>query len=260
MGKLIRSDFYKILRTKYLYVCAIFSALMAMLIVYAEYFVILQTYGDYASLFSLDSISAIMMGTPSFISLAAIAIAMFVSSDFNYGTIKNVISSGVSRIKIYFSKVIVSFTITFFYALISCVTSFIMGSVLWEVGEYTRDVYINLIKSLSFSLFASFALISVYIMIGFLVRNSGIAIAVNLGTYYIVMPLLIKFVNVAVATWFKISEFNLSDYLASTYVSKVLNFNELASQEITTGLIVCGSYILLSTVIGLVTFKRRDIK
>ena len=109
-------------------------------------------------------------------------------------------------------------------------------------------------------MFASFALISVYIMIGFLVRNSGIAIAVNLGTYYIVMPLLIKFVNVAVATWFKISEFNLSDYLASTYIAKVLNFSELVDKEITTGLIVCGSYILLSTVIGLVTFKRRDIK
>ncbi len=258
MGKLIKSDFYKILHTKYFYVCAVLSVLMSALLVHSYYMQVSQ-YGIYASLLNINSVSAIYQGIRGFEMFAVIAISLFIPGDFSHGTIKNIISSGVDRISIYFSKMIVSLTITLFYMLISIITSFTMGSIIWEVGEYTRDVYIDLLQSLSFYLLANIALISLYIMVGFLIRRSGITIAINLGVPAVV-AIVFAFVDYAVMTWLKIENFTCRDYLASSYVSKALNFSSLTNQEITTGLIVCGSYILISALIGIITFKRRDIK
>ncbi len=258
MGKLIKSDFYKILHTKYFYVCAVLSVLMSALLVHSYYMQVSQ-YGIYASLLNINSVSAIYQGISGFTLFSTIAISLFIPGDFSHGTIKNIISSGVSRISIYFSKVIVSVTMTIFYMLLSCITSFVMGSIIWEVGEYTRDVYIDLLQSLSFYLLANIALISLYIMVGFLIRKSGITIAINLGVPTVVSVVLV-FADYAIANWLKIENFTCRDYLASTYISKALSFSSLTNNEITTGLIVCGSYILISALIGIITFKRRDIK
>ena len=260
MGRLIKSDFYKILHTKYFYVCAVLSVLMSMLFVHGYYKHIAETYDVYASLLNINSVSAIYQGIRGFEMFAVIAISLFIPGDFSHGTIKNIISSGASRISIYFSKMIVSLTITLFYMLISIITSFTMGSIIWEVGEYTRDVYIDLLQSLSFYLLANIALISLHIMVGFLIRKSGITIAINLGIP-VVEPFVFAFVDHAIQNWLKIESFtSCFNYLASTYISKALSFSSLTNNEITTGLIVCGSYILISALIGIITFKRRDIK
>lgn len=259
MGRLIKSDFYKILHTKYFYVCAVLAALMSALEVYVYKLDLSEQYGVYADLFNLNSSNAITIGIGGFYLFAIIAVSLFVSGDFSYGTIKNIVSSGVSRINIYFSKVIVSFVISVLYALISCIASFITGSIIWEVGEYTRDVYIDLLQSISFCLLAYLALVSFYIMIGFLIRRSGPTIGVAL-VLPAITTIIVKSIDDALVTWFKIENFSCADYLARTYVSKVLKFSSLASQEINTGLIVCAAYIVLATIIGITIFKCRDIK
>ena len=250
MGKLIKADFYKILHTKYFYICAVLSALMAVLSVY--------TYNIYASFLNLNSSKVILEGL-EFGTFLTIVISLFIPSDFSYGTIKNTIASGANRISIYFSKMTVSLTMLVIYAVICCVASFTTGSIIWEVGEYTREIYIDLLQSISFYLFAYLALVSFYIMVGFLVRRSGITIAINIGIPLVEL-VLFKFINYALVTWLKIEDFTFNDYLPSTYVSKALNFSTLTSQEINTGLIVCGAWILVTTIIGIITFKCRDIK
>lgn len=259
MGKLIKADFYKILHTKYFYICAALSALMAVLSVYAYNITVLESYGIYASFLNLNSSKAILEGLPAFGTFLTIVISLFIPSDFSYGTIKNTIASGANRISIYFSKMTVSLTMLLIYAFICCAASFTTGSIIWEVGEYTREIYIDLLQSISFYLFAYLALVSFYIMVGFLVRRSGITIAINIGIPLVEL-VLFKFINYALVTWLKIEDFTFSDYLPSTYVSKALNFSTLTSQEINTGLIVCGAWILVTTIIGIITFKCRDIK
>ena len=258
MGKLIKADFYKILHTKYFYICAVLSALMAVLSVYTYNITVLENYGIYASFLNLNSSKVILEGL-EFGTFLTIVISLFIPSDFSYGTIKNTIASGANRISIYFSKMTVSLTMLVIYAFICCAASFVTGSIIWEVGEYTREIYIDLLQSISFYLFAYLALVSFYIMVGFLVRRSGITIAINIGITLVGL-VLFKFINYALATWLKIENFTCFDYLPSTYVSKALNFSTLTSQEINTGLIVCGAWILVTTIIGIITFKCTDIK
>ena len=100
MGKLIKSDFYKILHTKYFYVCAVLSVLMSVLLVHS-YYTEVSKYGIYASLLNINSVSAIYQGIRGFEMFAVIAISLFIPGDFSHGTIKNIISSGASRIRIY---------------------------------------------------------------------------------------------------------------------------------------------------------------
>ena len=258
MGKLIKADFYKILHTKYFYICAVLSALMAVLSVYTYNITVLENYGIYASFLNLNSSKVILEGL-EFGTFLTIVISLFIPSDFSYGTIKNTIASGANRISIYFSKMTVSLTMLVIYAFICCAASFVTGSIIWEVGEYTREIYIDLLQSISFYLFAYLALVSFYIMVGFLVRRSGITIAINIGITLVGL-VLFKFINYALATWLKIENFTCFDYLPSTYVSKALNFSTLTSQELNTGLIVCGAWILVTTIIGIITFKCTDIK
>ena len=52
-SELIKADFYKILHTKYFYVCAVLSVLMSMLFVHGYYKHIAETYDVYASLLNI---------------------------------------------------------------------------------------------------------------------------------------------------------------------------------------------------------------
>ena len=265
MGKLIKSDFYKILYTKYLYICAGISVIISILTILNGY---LQISGnEYSRMVSANfsSINAIMPGMSMVALFSTIAILIFVPGDFRYGTIKNVISSGANRISIYFSKMIVSITVLICYTLISFVTSFIMGSILWGVGEYTRDDWIIIIQSLSLYLIAEIAIISLYIMIAFLTRSTAITFIIVfvgpivlgiIGTL-VVLTIILNGVNV---NDFSIQGVNIMNCFPGTYSQMGLRFEPLRSDDMTMGSIVSGVYILLSTLIGLVTFKLRNIK
>ncbi len=261
MINLLKSDFYKLFRMKSFYICAAITAVLASLGVILLNSAIIAELGIDASLLGYDGIYALIVGVNnSFVNLfIAILISMFISSEFSYGTMKNIASRGVSRANIYLSKIIVGVFVTVVYTLFCALVSFAIGSIMWGTGEFTKDVYFDLARMLGLFLLAEVAMQCIFTMIGFFIRQTGGTVATNLAIIIAFPALIIPFINFAVHEWLKVENFELAKYWPANYLSRYLSL-DILRDDIITGTIVCASFIIASLAIGIFFFYKRDIK
>ena len=89
MSNLLKYDFYKLIRSKSFYICAVISLLLSTLAVYFS--ADLYNATGYNLFKPYDSLIGISDGLVSSSLLIIIAIVTFIPSDFSFGTIKNMI-------------------------------------------------------------------------------------------------------------------------------------------------------------------------
>lgn len=259
MINLIRSDFYKLFRTKAFYICAVIAAVLSSLGVILLNSAINSELGISASLLGYDGIYALTTGTSQSTLFITIMISMFIPNEFSFGTIKNIASKGISRANIYLSKVISGVFISVVYVLVCAAVSFTVGTVMWGAGELTRDVYLDIFKMLGLFLAAQIAVQCIFIMVGFFIRQTGGTVAVNLAITIALPVIIIPAINFGVQHLFKAVEFDASKYWPVPYLSKYLSL-DIIPEDITTGLIVCAAWAIISTAIGIFFFYKRDVK
>lgn len=267
MLNLLRADFYKLLRRKSFYICGILGIIVSCLAIFLENMEIIYNLQNIGM--SFDSLPAMYRvyytGVSAFTRTIAtggifitIMVSMFVSSEFSFGTIKNIISSGKSRLKVYSSKLVMTLIITTIYTLLCGLAGFITGSIFWGTGEITRTEYLEIFRIIGLIIAVEFSMQSVFTMVGFLLRSTGAVITVNLIIETVlagVLPLL----NVLINKVFNVQDFNIMKYWPDTYLA-VFNQFEIPTEQLTQGLIVCAVAFAVSTVIGMFTFQKRDIK
>ncbi len=259
MTNLIRSDFYKLFRTKAFYFCGIIAALLSSLGVVLLNSAINSELGISASLLGYDGVYALITGTGQATLFVTIMISMFVPNEFSFGTIKNIVSKGVSRLNIYLSKVVMSVFISVAYVLFCAIVSFAIGSFMWGTGELTREVYLNIFKMLGLFLVAEIAVQSIFVMVGFIIRQTGGTVAVNLAIIIAVPVVIIPALNFGVQSLLKVEDFDSSNYWPFTYLSRYLSL-DVIQEDITVGLIVCVVCVILSTALGVFSLYKRDVK
>lgn len=258
MSNLLKYDFYKLIRSKSFYICAVISVLLSGLGVY----LFAWDYNNlgYNMFKPYDSLMGIADGLASVSLLIIIAISIFIPSDFSFGTIKNMISAGASRVNIYLSKLVVSCAIAFSYIVINIICCGIVGACMGEVGEYTRDTYLTLLKMCGYSLLVQLALVSLCVMIGFLIRKKSIVITVviliNTVGVGIIGPIIDFYVNRIPS----VKDFSLVKYFPGSYLNVGMSIDSMPKNDLITSLIVCGVYIVVCTVIGMIVFKKVDIE
>lgn len=165
MIHIIRSDFYKLKKARYFWICLMASILLAVVTIFILDFTYkvageqmeasmasqeqaLQENGfnistdgvpsSYEELTASSQMVSFFAGNTPLI--LAILISLFVGSEFNNGTIKNMVSKNYSRTKIYASKLITSCAAAIFFALVSAAASAVTATALWGFGE-TPDGY-----------------------------------------------------------------------------------------------------------------------
>ncbi len=259
MLSLIRSDFYKLFRTKAFYACAIIAALLSSLGVILLNSAINSELGISASLLGYDGIYALTTGTSQATLFVTIMISMFVPNEFSFGTIKNIASKGVSRMNIYLTKVVMGIFISIAYVLFCAVVSFAVGSIMWGTGELTREVYLNIFKMLGLFLVAEIAIQCVFVMVGFFIRQTGGTVAVNLAITIAVPVVVIPAINFGVQSLLKVEDFDASKYWPVVYLSKYMSM-DIVPEDIKIGLIVCAAWAIISTAVGIFFFYKRDVK
>lgn len=261
MVNLIKADFYKLFRMKSFYVNAILGMLMSISGVCLVYF---GTQNIPAEILGLNGIKVMIyaMGFMSSLSLLSlyctIFTSLFIPSEFSFGTIKNILSSGQNRISIYVSKLISSFFVVFTYTMLCSVSSFLLGSIFWGAGEISRNEYLDVFRMIGLNIIVEFAMQCIFIMVCFLVKRTGTSIAVNLIILMCARSVVVPFVNSLVDKLFKVNNFDFSKYWPQTY-SYIFSSLNIASKDIVTGLIVCVATIILSSLIGIFVFINRDI-
>lgn len=276
MTNLLKSDFYKLLKSKHLYICIIISIAITIMSLFSTNF----TYNYMEQMLNDESMSLevqeiqenynfvnikpnVVNQIPKFFAneliftLIAISISMFCTADFKSGTIKNIASKGFRRENIYLSKFIFSIFICFAIILINFVVFLIGASIFWEFGNIPNNFVPDLLRLCGLQFLTYIAITSFFTMISMLVKQNGVALSINISILYF-YSLIVKLISIIIHEVFK-SHLIVENYCILYYPSILANYS-LSSKTILTCSLVSIISIALFTVLGIYSFTKRDIK
>lgn len=169
-------------------------------------------------------------------------------SDYNEGTMKNVITSGVSRTSVYFGKLIAAFIATmilfFFEAIIT------VGFAVYHDQKITIDI-LFFIKTFLLQSFVMLNYTVIYYLIGNIIKSPAFAVTISFAVYMFGAALFGLAGN-----YLHIS--NLANYelgVISRNVEKI-NVSTVAIEH----LVAITAIIIIFSIIGNAIFKKQDIK
>lgn len=251
MLNLLRADFYKLRRSKSFYIC------LGIIAFFVTYVIIdFNSSAHLKEQLSTSTFHWVYMlfkersFLPYFIPmLQAIFITMLITSEYSTGTIKDPVSLGFSRTKVYISKLItvsvgsiIMMLVAVFFTGITAVFVFgIYGS--FSMYDLLLFVRMFLIQSLLYTAYGS-----IFLMIAFLIKNIGGTMAFN-----VLFSLILG---------------SLGSMVGDSYWGRILllmNFSPTAmphplAVDIRLAIAAALSYLILCVGIGGFTFKKQDIK
>ena len=210
----------------------------------------------YAFICELDktlSMAEILSGVVSYYNIFfIIMIAMYVTNDYEKGTIKSIMSSGVSKTKIYLGRLSVSIFISeimFVLAFVGALAwgifrgiPFVSDAMPWTTFEFVESILVQML------------IVAIYAMIGYF-------ISVLIKKQMPSMIVAIAFINFEPLLISKIGELSGVDL-------SILDFNSVIEQiemldmsgTVLYGMLVLGIFVFVLTfIIGTAIFKHRDI-
>lgn len=179
MGNLIKFEFRKVLRSKYMYIIfgiGILGAFVTPLMIVASNLVS-QELGMATTPFS-GYLSAKTALSSSFSTFIGIFIGIFATEDFAQHTNKNIIARGYHRLQLYFSKYIVSLILCVAFAILQILFSLILGFALFGDGGLSIDDNVAVI--FLGQLVCVLAFHAFFFGVSYAVNRTGLAIVINL--------------------------------------------------------------------------------
>ena len=267
MINLLRSEFYKLFKGKMLYVILALVLLFVLVTAVGNWIILIKMNNPNTNIQSVGNLKSIInsgvfwgknapYGKVSSISVWLIAIAVLAAgitvSGFSNGTIKNIISVGKKRSNVYFAKLITlasaSLIILLSIIVFSCVVMSCANG--WGV-PFTLNSLIPIIRMAGLEAVMIIALASFMMLIAVLIRNFVATIFIGF-----LIPLFLIVVNRLLSL---IDSLNfLLIYFPDRLMSAVASPNPSGS-DIAISLSVSAGIIIVSTLLGLYIFEKRDI-
>lgn len=276
MTNLLKSDFYKLLRNKYLYICIIFSVALTitnLLIANHEYKKMEQNLNNESMVQEVQTIQEtynfdnfkinVINQIPHFFDnififmFIGISISMFCTADFKSGTIKNIASKGFGRENIYLSKLILSIFICFAVVLVNFAVFLIVASTSLEFGSIPNNFVLDLLRMCGLQSLTCIAITSLFTMIAMLVKQNGITISIITFTLLLTIT-IVKLISGIIYEIFK-KQIVVENYCILRY-PQLLSSYSIDNKLILTCSLVSIISIALFTVLGIYSFTKRDIK
>lgn len=245
MINLIKAEIYKNIHRPFLYV---FTLIISAIILIVE---ILLSSENTTRMIVLSVVC------PVGINFALMLIWLFsfgFSEEYKHGSLKNLVTSNISREKIYLGKVVVQIIVILLMGVI-ILGVFGGGFLLLQPGDgYSNDLLINeLIKIISM-LPIFLAGLSLYNLLIILTKRESIASCIYLGIFF----LFSEFINLLSKTvWSKLAILN--DYLFQTQTSIMKNLLATNSEIIQAVLVGIITFIVF-TALGALIFRRTEVK
>lgn len=276
MTNLLKSDFYKLLRSKYLYICIIFSVALTitnLLIANHEYKKMEQILNDESMVQEVQTIQEtynfdnfkmnVINQIPHFFDnififmFIGISISMFCTADFKSGTIKNIASKGFGRENIYLSKLILSIFICFAVVLVNFAVFLIVASTSLEFGSIPNNFVPDLLRMCGLQSLTCIAITSLFTMIAMLVKQNGITISIITFTLLLTIT-IVKLISGIIYEIFK-KQIVVENYCILRY-PQLLSSYSIDNKLILTCSLVSIISTALFTIVGIYSFTKRDIK
>lgn len=181
--------------------------------------------------------------------LTAIFTSIFISGEFIHGTIKNSAARGVSRIQLYISKLLTCMSFAVIILAAEMLAMLLTELIIWEPGVFDADKMVQSIIGLILGMFPYLAFISIFTAISFCIRTGG-STAVNL---IIVMfgGLLFQLASSATSLDMTFAWPGTAMNLTAKYYDNTW----LAAAAVIASI----AYIVLSSLVGITVFSRKDI-
>jgi len=257
----LKADFYKLKKSKAFWICSLLCIAIAVLMVVAMQAGISrapsmsdpQEAAQFTALAEKASgVFALEQFLPMGFNLIFIGVfvAIFVSSEFGFGTMKNALSRGAERIKVFFSKFIICSGAALVMLFLFIAALLTVGSIVWGFGTATFTGVFGLVFLQALIVIAYTAL---FVFISMTMRGTGGAIATNIISVTMTSTLL-----GAISMLFG-GSFNLSDYWLDWGVSKFAVLSP-PSGDIVQGILIALGWGIASLTVGTILFKKQDVK
>lgn len=179
-------------------------------------------------------------------------VGYFVASEFQNGTMRNTLALGKNRIPVYLSKLLSSFIATAAIFAIVTIASTAWLSVTSGFGTMPFNEFLNFL-ALNFSMMLLYhlAFAAIFTMFAFISKNVGMTILMGSGFWIAKMYLPMVLAKFGFAS--------AIEYMPDYYISL---FRDLSGNPdfITRGITVSLAYIVITSIIGIIVFKKSDIK
>lgn len=234
MTNLLKFEFRKLFKQKSFYICT--AVMLAMSLVGLLLSKTLASNPEFnMAMPSAKSALLSAVSSSSFTMLCGIFIALFVCTDYDQQTIKNIYSRGFTRTNVYFAKYIVSVISTVIMFAVALIFTYVAGAVMLD-GTAAEGNYVGLIAG---QLIYCLAYSSFVFAISLILKKVGVSIALA-----ILGPSLIGTVINLADAFLKIENFKIGSYWLDGFIGDLIS---LATDA--TRLIVC---IVLSLVYAVV--------
>ncbi len=259
MSRLLKSDFFRLFRSKSYYICTAIAVFLFNLGLIA-FFIMDKASSKmegYSSTLPKDGLTLGLyaFGDQDNRIILAIIVGIFITSEFTHGTMKNVISKGFSRIHVYLSKLITMIVAAYMLIFATIITGTIIGSILvGGFGDFSTDILVHILKTVGIELLLYAAFVSLLVFVGMTIRNNAGTISINILGVTIFIPTILQ-----------IFEMISKNKIHFTYVdlaSNIAIYASLQSQptEYLRSFLVAVVYFVIATAFGLLAFKKSDVK
>lgn len=256
MLNVLKIDFYKAFRSISFWVISVLNILFVVFssfLMFSIYVTALNEPSEFSDII-LQNVFPFFKFVPQFIPqctfLIGIFAVMFAVSEFSYGTIKNIASKGYRREFIYLSKFITALVVAIVNILLSFATSFITAQIMINnrLPEFF-NIDNSFWETVGKNSLQLLAYLSIAIFLAMFFRSLGSSLAIFLAFVFLESSAA-ALINQLLKDVLKL-EFTIDPYtIFGAFVD---------SDQLVRGVIVLLVYIAIATVVGIYTFKQRDI-
>lgn len=245
MGNLIRAEWFKLRWNRSFWLLSGLILLASVLIPTLE-----RSVSFWRELAAQGQVFALAMdfNNRSFIKLApAVLAGFFISSEYALGTMKNIVASGHSRLRIYMAKLVVFAVGTMLLALMHPIVTTLTVSLL--LGDNVFPPLAEAVSGLGFLLLYAAAFAAIVAAFAILFANSGIAVTF-LVLFFLANSILANFPVLR----------ELYDYSVFQYVFELGQGRSLSGVEHIRMLLIPVVTIISFGLLGAWLFQRKEIK
>ena len=174
---------------------------------------------------------------------------------FTFGTVKNDISWGISRTKLYLSKLLVSMGLCVLMMVFYMGVGMLLATVLNGFGGQVPDGYwINLFQTVGAQLFMLLATTCLGVFLVFLTKSTLAASGLYMGV--VIVPAIV----ITMLADGGMNVLQLLDFDLMIGINRLGFLSQLEARNIYTILGVGALYMLVTTIGGITLFRRAEIK
>ena len=180
-----------------------------------------------------------------------IFVCIYTTNEFSFGTVKNILAVGNKKASFYFSKLITISLSAVIIFLSIVLAAFATGFIFFGFGSEISDAA-QLFQTLALQLLLHIAYAAIFFMIAALIKNTGVSIAVSVGT------LIFNKMPFEAADWLFKTGTSIQSFCMGANI-RALTVPSPTINMIAKALLVGSVFLIIPTVAGSLILSRQDV-